>query len=150
MTHAAETPAFDKKYAGLLTGSIALSPFGKLLGLAVETIGEDRVVLTLPYDEKLTTIADIVHGGAIASLADAAATAAAWATPDLPENPRGLTIGFSINYMAAARGQKLTADARVIRRGGSVCVILVAVTDDKNTQIAHATFTYKLSSGKAD
>lgn len=135
----------EPAFTDMLSGATALSPYGQVLGLKVAKIEQDRAVFELPFDERLVTVGDIVHGGAIASLIDACATAAVWATPDLPENPRGLTIGFSLNYLDAARGQKLTADASVIRRGGSVCVATVTVTDEADRPVAHATVTYKLS-----
>ncbi|WP_420560131.1 PaaI family thioesterase [Tepidicaulis sp.] len=135
----------DETFKDMIAGTIAGAPYGKTLGLELTGLEEDRAVLFLPYREALTTIGTMVHGGAIASLVDVAATAACWATSHLPENPRGSTIGFSINYLDAALSADLIADARVIRRGGSVHVATVIVSDKAGKQIAHATVTYKLS-----
>lgn len=137
----------DQSIKNLLRDGIVHAPYGKHLGLELVSIEPDHVVVDMPYEAHLTTIGDMVHGGAIASLVDVTATAAFWALEEPPKNPRGTTIGFSINYLDAGRGQKLTADARVIRRGGSVCVGSVDVTDEAGNPVAHATVTYKLSKG---
>src|SRR5262249_26036389 len=105
----------------------------------------DRVRVRLPYRAALTTIADMIHGGAIASLVDVAATAACWASPSVDPSARGTTIGFSINYLNAARGRDLCATAEVIERGRSISVCDVQVPDGDGGVVARATVTYKLS-----
>jgi len=57
------------------------SPFVLELGISVEKIERDLAVLVLPFRQTSTTIADVVHGGALSSLIDTAATAAAWPAP---------------------------------------------------------------------
>ena len=73
----------DPAARALVERAIVASPYGRLLGLVLEACEEDRVALRLPYRDEVTTLGDTVHGGAIASLVDAAATAAFWATPKL-------------------------------------------------------------------
>ncbi|MEQ9146009.1 MAG: PaaI family thioesterase [Parvibaculaceae bacterium] len=131
----------------MLKDGIVLSPYGRHLGMEPVLIEPDHVAVAMPFRQELTTIGDMVHGGAIASLVDVTATAAFWALEEPPANPRGTTIGFSINYLDAGRAQTLTADAKVIRRGGSICVGSVDVTDEDGKPVAHATVTYKLSKG---
>mgnify|MGYP000722177354 CR=1 FL=1 len=89
----------------MLRDGIVLSPYGKLLGMEPVTLEEDHVVVAMPFKNDITTVGDMVHGGAIASLVDVAATGAFWALKEPPKNPRGTTIGFSINYLDAGRAQ---------------------------------------------
>lgn len=124
---------------------IVLSPFGELLGMRIEAAAANRVRVRLPFANHVTTLADVVHGGAIAALVDTAATAAIWSGVERPEVHRGTTIGFSVSYLAAARGEDLVAEARVLRRGGSVSVLDVQVTGEDGELRACATVTYKLS-----
>jgi uncharacterized protein (TIGR00369 family) len=131
--------------AKLVRAAIVSSPYGETLGVACETIEEDRVRVRLPFRPEVTTIGDMVHGGAIASLVDVAGTGAAWANPAIQAGSRGTTIGFSIQFMAAARGRDVLADAKVIRRGGSVVFVDVDVHDEKGEHVARASVTYKLS-----
>ena len=123
------------------------SPYGKHLGIVTEAIEVDRVRLRLPYGEALTTIGDMVHGGAIASLVDVAATAACWASPTVDPSARGTTIGLTLNFLNAGRGTDLVATAEVIQRGRSISVCEVTVRGG-DTAVARALVTYKLSGGK--
>lgn len=131
----------------LVEGFIVGSPYGKHLGIVTESVAADRVVLRLPYREAVTTIGDMVHGGAIASLVDVAATAACWASPGVDPSARGTTIGLTLNYLNAARGQDLVATADVIQRGRSISVCDVTIRTG-DTTVAKALVTYKLSGGK--
>lgn len=49
------------------------------LGIVAEVLDCDEVRLRLPWDPSNVTIGDMVHGGAIATLADVTVMAAAWA-----------------------------------------------------------------------
>ena len=133
----------------LVERAIVASPYGRLLGIACERVEADCVAVRLPYREAVTTIGDLVHGGAIASLVDVAATAACWASPAVKPGSRGTTIGFAIHYLAGARSQDVVATARVIQRGGSICVVEVEVRGADGTQASRATVTYKLSAPRA-
>jgi uncharacterized protein (TIGR00369 family) len=61
----------------LVRGWLEHSPFASHLGIRLESLCEGEAELSLPYDDKLATMGDVVHGGAISSLIDAAAAAAA-------------------------------------------------------------------------
>jgi uncharacterized protein (TIGR00369 family) len=118
------------------------SPFTQQLELRIESIEPDVAAVVMPFDESRTTYADIVHGGAIAALADVAATAASWSAADLPDSARGATAAMSIQYLRAGRGD-LRAHARVLRRGG-LCSCDVEIGDDAGTLVAKALVSYKL------
>jgi uncharacterized protein (TIGR00369 family) len=107
--------------------SIPVSPFARKLGIACDRVERDRAVYAMAFRDDNVTLADVVHGGAIASLADVAATAAAWTTVDEPMRFRGVTIDLSLSFVSAARGHGLVADARVVKRGSSVCFVHVDV-----------------------
>ncbi len=130
----------------LIETFIAGAPYARKLGVRLEDLEEDRVRIRLPYVDENTTIADVVHGGAIASLVDVAATGGCWASPRVAPGARGTTIGFSINYLTAGRGQDLVATATVIQRGASISVCDVTVHGVDGTLVARATVTYKVAS----
>jgi uncharacterized protein (TIGR00369 family) len=129
----------------LVERAIAQSPFATLLGLVCEKVAPDTMVIRLPYRLDVTTLGDTVHGGAIAGLCDVAATGACWASESIVPGSRGTTIGLVLHYLAAGRGQDLTATARVVQRGSSICVAEVDVRGADGTAVARATATYKLS-----
>ena len=130
--------------ADIVRSLIVGSPFGALVGLRLEEVGRDLVRVRMPFRPEVTTIADVVHGGAIAALVDVAATGAAWAGAEGGPGARGTTIGFSVNFLAAGRGQDLVATARVLQRGRTICVIEVAVAAADGGAVARALVTYKL------
>ena len=131
----------------ILREHIAASPLARLLGMRVERVEEDLVVVKLPFREEVTTVGELIHGGAISALVDVAATAAAWSKVDLERNPRGTTIGLSLNFLAAARGADIVATARVIQRGRSIVVADVQVEEPSGRAVARALVTYKLDLG---
>jgi uncharacterized protein (TIGR00369 family) len=136
---------FDPTVVSTIDKFIVASPFGALVGIRCESIAEDRVSLRLPYRGEVTTVGEMVHGGAIGALVDVAATAAAWATPAASLRARGSTVGFSLSFLAPGRAQDLVADARIVQRGKSLCVCEVDVTDAAGTRVARALVTYRLA-----
>jgi uncharacterized protein (TIGR00369 family) len=142
MTHTGErTPTG----AEVITEFLKHSPFVLHLGIRLESIEPDRTRLALPYRDELATIGNVVHGGALGALVDTAAMAASWSAHELEGGQlRGTTVGLSVDFVAAAQGQEVTADARVIRRGKSLCFCDVDVTDADGRLVAKAIVTYKL------
>jgi uncharacterized protein (TIGR00369 family) len=130
--------------AEVITQFLLHSPFVGHLGMRLESIESDRARLALPYREELATIGDVVHGGALTALVDTAAMAASWSAHDTTGPLRGTTVGLSVDFVAAARGQEVTANARVIRRGKSLCFCDVDVTDADGGLVAKGIVTYKL------
>ena len=126
---------------------IVRSPYGRLIGAELVDASEGCVRVRLPYREDLTTLGDLVHGGAVAALVDVAATASFWASSDIPVGARGTTIGFSVNFLSAARGKDLLATARVRRRGREISTGEVSVRDGDDKEVAVALVTYKLAVG---
>ncbi|HEX5064682.1 MAG TPA: ester cyclase [Myxococcota bacterium] len=137
--------SLDANIGTVIEKAIVASPFGNLVGMTCESIAEDRVRVRLPFRPQVTTIGDMVHGGAISALVDVAATAAAWATPAATLQARGSTVGFSISFLAPGRARDLVADARVVQRGKSLCVCEVEVGDGNGTTVARSTVTYRLA-----
>jgi len=121
------------------------SQYAQKLGIVCDLAEPDHVAYSMAFRADNVTVGDTVHGGAIASLADIAATAAAWSGVDEPARYRGATIDLSLSYVAAARATRVVADARVVKRGGTVCFIDVDVRDAAGEVVASGKVVYKLS-----
>jgi uncharacterized protein (TIGR00369 family) len=117
--------------------------FSQTLGFQLVSTETDHAVLKLPYGAHLGI--ERVNGGAISSLVDTAATCAFWSHPNVGLSSRGATIGFAINFLQLVVAEDLWASARVRRRGGSICVGDVSVTNAAEQEVAIATVTYKLN-----
>jgi uncharacterized protein (TIGR00369 family) len=120
------------------------SPFVGHVGIELGELADGRAHLRLPYDEHIATMGRTIHGGAIATLIDTAAMAAAWAGADVPESLRGATVALSVNYLAPADGQAVTATAQVVRRGRRLVNVQVDVDTDDHRRVAIAIVTYQL------
>ncbi len=132
--------------AELIAEFLKHSPFVGHLGMELREIEDERCVLALPFSDEVVTIGDVVHGGAISALIDTAAMAASWSAIEFDgEPPRGTTVGLTVDFLAAARAQVLLAEARVLRRGTSLCFCEAKVTGASDgTLVATGLVTYKL------
>lgn len=120
------------------------SPFVGHLGIELVELDDGRADLRLPFAQEVVTIGRVVHGGAIATLIDTAAMAAAWAGAEVPDALRGATVNLSVSYLAPADGQSVTASARVVRRGRRLVTVHVDARADDDTHVATALVTYQL------
>ena len=136
-------PHRDGNWRGCLQ-FIPQSPFVAKLGIVAEVLDGDEVRLRLPWDESNVTVGDMVHGGAIAALADVAVMAAAWSGAQVPDSLRGVTTLMSMQFLAPARATDLIAIGRVLRRGKSLVNCDVDVVTPEGDAVAKAIATYKV------
>ena len=100
--------------------------------------------LRLPWEPSNTTLGDMVHGGAIATLADLTVMAAAWCGAQAPESLRGVTVSMALDYLAPARATDLIGEGRVLRRGKSLVNCEADVLRADGERVAKAIATYEL------
>jgi len=134
----------DMSGADVIRGFLGVSHLVQHLGMRLVGLEPDRATIVLPFTPQVVTVGDVVHGGAISALVDTTAMAASWSTPTLPAVPRGPTVSLTVDFVAAARAQDLTAEARVVRRGKSLNFCQVEVRDAGGQVVAIGLVTYKL------
>ncbi|OBG26373.1 PaaI family thioesterase [Mycobacterium sp. E3198] len=120
------------------------SPFVAKLGIVADELGDDEVRLRLPWDPSNVTVGDMVHGGAIAALADVTVMAAAWCGADAPPQLRGVTVSMALDFLAPARATDVIGVGRVLRRGRSLVNCEAELVDPAGTLVAKALATYKV------
>ena len=130
--------------ADVARGFLSHSPFANHVGLRLESLEPDTATLALGYHEAIETVPGLVHGGAISTLVDTAATLASWSTPDGSVPSAGTTVGMTVDFLRAARGIDLRAVARVVKRGRSLCFVDVEVADPGGELVAKGLVTYKV------
>lgn len=119
------------------------------LGTRVETVERGRMVLSVPFDEKLTnpTTERTVHGGVAATLADTAGGLAQRTAVPEPLSTRVATVTLNLNYLQEATGD-IRATAEVIRCGSTIGVSDVTVTsttaDDEEERVATGQPSYRI------
>jgi uncharacterized protein (TIGR00369 family) len=124
---------------------IGLMPFAAQLGMEYVEGGEGWVKLRLPFKKENTTMADALHGGAIASLIDTTGSMAAWTTSEIG-NQRyfGSTVGITVNYLSGVLAQDCVAEGRVLKRGKEIIYSEVRVTDAAGKICAQGTVIYRI------
>jgi uncharacterized protein (TIGR00369 family) len=133
-----------------MRGFVGSSPFAQKLGIALERIEDDAAVLRLPFTPSLATAGEVVHGGAIATLADTAATVVAWSAADVATIRNGATISLTVEYLAAATGSDLVAHARVSKRGRTLVFCEVDVFAGETDLVAKVLATYRFALARGE
>ena len=131
-----------EKYLDQVRDLVNASPYYQLLGMEVVTMKKGESTLQMVFKKELTHPFGMMHGGAIASLADSA-VAMALATLVDP-NDRITTIEFKVNFVAPVDEGKLTARAKILHRGGKTAVGDVDVLNEKGHLIAKVIATYSI------
>ncbi|MCI9643922.1 MAG: PaaI family thioesterase [Oscillibacter sp.] len=113
--------------------------FGRQLGIYVEELrpGYARAVKTVE-EEDLNPLR-VPHGGVYFSLADTACGSAMAAYGTM-----AVTVSCSFSFLKSARaGELLTAEARELPGGRSICVLEARVTGAEGELLAVGTFTFR-------
>jgi len=116
--------------------------FAELNGIIPGEINEKSATAYVDVTEASLNLYGIIHGGLLFSLADSTAGMCAKFNTD----PH-VTLQANINYLEAISSGRITANATVIRRGSTTCLVDVSITSDKDVLVAKGTFTmYRITS----
>jgi acyl-CoA thioesterase len=117
-------------------------PYYQLLGMEIMEIKEGESKIRMPFKQGLTHPYRIVHGGAIASLAD---SSVAMALISLIEpKDRIATIEFKINFFVPVSKGHLEAHAKIIHKGSKTAVGDVEVKNEEGKLVAKVIATYSI------
>ena len=123
------------------------TPYHRVLGVSLETLGEESARLRLAFRETNTNPGGVLHGGCAASLASVGAQTVARAALGEDAGPWH-TAELQVNYLAAAKEQDVLAHARLLRRGKALCFVEVDVETGEGKPIAHATTVVRARGGR--
>ena len=125
-----------------LAARVERAPYCARLGVVVEAIAEDRVTVRVPYRDENSNPGRALHGGVAASTIDVAGVLAAWTA-----HPEGTaeagTLDLAVDYLAAAIGEDIVAEAEVLRRGKEIVYCDVDVRNDGGKAIAKGLVTHR-------
>jgi len=123
-------------------------PIGRLLGFVLKVIEPGRAVFEMEADERHHNPMGTLHGGVYCDLANAAMGYAYAST--LEEGETFTTVELKINFFRPVRQGRLTAEARVIKSGGTLGYVECDVTDQTGKLVARASSTcMKLSQDRS-
>lgn len=115
------------------------------LGISVVEASPEQVVVRLPVTSRVHQPYGIVHGGVSALLAESAASLGAGIS--VPAGHRVVGIELNCSHLRAVRDGTLTATATPVRKGRTVHVWRIALTDDAGRPTAEARCTLAIQPG---
>ena len=124
------------------------SPYTQALGAKLESVDETSARILLPYRDENSNPGQALHGGCAASLAAVGGQCVARAAMGEDAGPWH-TASAQVNYLAAAIGEDVVAEARLLRRGKDMCFVETEVSTVAGKAIAHATAMVRARHGAA-
>ncbi len=116
------------------------TPYAKFLGIHYTDASPDLIKAELEVRQELCTKPDILHGGAVMSIADNLGGAAT--VLNLPPDTWTTTIESKTNFLAAIpMGQKALAECRPVHRGRTTMVWETTITREDGKPAAIVTQT---------
>lgn len=116
---------------------IALMPFARQLGMVLDEASADRVVARLPWEAQLCTVAGVMHGGALMTLADTAGALVAFL--GLPDGATTATITSTTQLMRPVTSGTVRAVAVPLHRGRTTVTVQTSLFDDRDRLVAQTT-----------
>ena len=101
----------------------------KAIGIEITELTKDKVVATMPVDDRTRQPFGLLHGGASAALAETVASVGAYLNCD-PETQAAVGIELNANHLRAKTDGIVTATATPIHRGRSTQVWEIRIVDE--------------------
>ena len=117
-------------------------PFIAHLGLVTEALGEGTARLWMPLPKHFTNSLGTAHGGVIMSLLDVALCTAARTLH--PESVGVVTIDMSTSFIGGGKGDRLVAEARVLKDGRSMTFVEGEAKNADGSLVAKAIGTVRV------
>jgi uncharacterized protein (TIGR00369 family) len=120
----------------------------KTLGISIESAEADRVVLSMPVEERVHQYTGLLHGGVSVVLAETAASIGAALNTDLTRfTPVGVEI--NANHLRSVTRGRVTAVARPVYVGRQMTVWAIEITDERNRLVCTSRCTLAFKPGSA-
>lgn len=135
----------NPEYKEAVAKVVNRSPYFSLLSMAIKDLTWGGSLLAIELEEKHLQPFGNVHGGAIASIVDAATF---WAT--FPQVDRGMgltTVEIKVNYLAPVQKGRLLAEGICIKIGKTLAFGEAFVRHENGKLIAHGTSTMMVLPG---
>jgi uncharacterized protein (TIGR00369 family) len=116
-------------------------PYVAHLGLVTESLGDGSARLSMPIAPHFTNSLGTVHGGIVASLLDVALCTAARTLH--PDSGGVVTIDLSVSFVAGGKGNRLLAEARVLKDGRSMIFVEGEAKNEDGSLVAKAIATVR-------
>jgi uncharacterized protein (TIGR00369 family) len=120
----------------------------KTLNITVESAEPERVVLSMPVEERVHQYTGLLHGGVSVVLAETAAAIGAALNTDLERfTPVGVEI--NANHLRSVSSGRVTAEAVPVYQGRRMSVWAIEIRDERERLICVSRCTLTLKPGSA-
>ena len=131
-------PVSDTEFAREYQAKI---PFLAHLKIVTDELGEGTARVSLPLERHMTNSFGSAHGGVILTLLDVALCTAARTLH--PDSIGVVTIDLSTSFIGAGVGNRLLAEARVLKNGRSTIFVEGEARNDDGALLAKAIGTVR-------
>jgi uncharacterized protein (TIGR00369 family) len=132
-------PRLNPKYTEAISKIVNRSPYFSLLSMKIKELEWGTSVLEVELEEKHLQPFGYVHGGAIASVMDAATF---WAVFPQVKDGMGLTtVEIKVNFLAPVREGRLVVKGRCIKIGKTLALGDATIYDGNGNLLGHGTAT---------
>jgi uncharacterized protein (TIGR00369 family) len=115
-------------------------PMYKLIGMEVVEVRPGYSRFRLPFRKELTQPFGVMHGGALAAVADSAVAIALWGL--LGADKIFTTIEMKINFIAPVSSGEVIAEGNIIHCGRRTAIGDVTIKDQNDRLVAKCIATY--------
>lgn len=123
------------------------TPLHSFYRFTIERVSPDRAELRLPFLPEYDNGAGTIHGGILSMLAD---TSIACALSTAFDGRMGFaTANLTIHFLRRARTD-VTAHARIVKKGGTVCAGVAEIFDASGQMVALASADFILTTARSD
>jgi 1,4-dihydroxy-2-naphthoyl-CoA hydrolase len=120
----------------------------KTLDIKVESAEREKVVLSMPVNERVHQYTGLLHGGVSVVLAETAASIGAALNTDLERyTPVGVEI--NANHLRSVSRGRITAEAVPVYQGRQMCVWAIEIRDERSRLVCVSRCTLALKPGSA-
>lgn len=135
-----ESVPIKETYERALRRAVESTPYYQFLQISLVQIDAGFARFRMPFRKELTQIYGVVHGGAIATLAD---TAAAFAMMTIIQRGEKVTtVEFKINFLAPVTDREMIGEARIVNQGKRLALADMEVKTGDGKLIAKGLATY--------
>ncbi len=117
--HAEHVPP-DPGYAARVRASFDRQSAMRLIGARLTMIAPGACTIELPYRDDLTQQHGYIHAGIVSAIADSAGGYAGLTL--FPADASVLTVEYKLNLLAPAAGERIVAEAAVVKAGKTLVI----------------------------
>lgn len=117
-------------------------PMYKLIGMEVVEVGPGYSRFRLPFRKELTQPFGVMHGGALAAIADSAVALALWGLVGMDK--AFTTIEMKINFIAPVASGEVVAEGNIVHCGRRTAIGDVTLKDTDDRLVGKCLATYMI------